>query len=469
MLIKTVGTCIGIDVSYSYLPSLPDGSRNVYVNTQGVSQEDSGAVYEYALSLFSPRFTIEKVNTATNRALGYRYVVSTTDAGPDAYPDSKVFSVEPEKTSFESALSFKKKQLAGLIVASDYQKGKAVIKFTRGNAEELKGEPFIGSWDGQIEGMLGKKIGSRWIESEAITVKLIYQEMTIIEGAHPYQMGFPVDLHPLETYQIDSGVVTSALASAESGIYDLLTEIVELPSTLKYLSEVVQKGAKALKNYDDELSRLKKLMKKGGKIAEKAAKTVASLWLQYRYVLMPILYSIEDVKSLLKGYKRVFAKYREKSKENIELPVGDWDTTTFGSKTKRCWIKRSFSPEDLVDMLLGTLGLNPIATAWELVTLSFVVDWFINIGDVLTAATGSKLYTQQVAAYSEKDEGTSVFVRDNFTGRVEIDFLHYKRQIIEPRDHIGLQLQVDMNWKRWLDAIALSTMPALKILKGLKK
>ena len=35
-------------------------------------------------------------------------------------------------------------------------------------------------------------------------------------------------------------------------------------------------------------------------------------------------------------------------------------------------------------------GMNPVATAWELTTLSFVIDWFISVGDFIAAYTPTR-------------------------------------------------------------------------------
>ena len=52
---------------------------------------------------------------------------------------------------------------------------------------------------------------------------------------------------------------------------------------------------------------------------------------------------------------------------------------------QRVMIKSKLSPTDNYGKTLST---NPFLTAWELLTLSFVVDWFINIGEVIAAFTG---------------------------------------------------------------------------------
>ena len=41
-------------------------------------------------------------------------------------------------------------------------------------------------------------------------------------------------------------------------------------------------------------------------------------------------------------------------------------------------------------------GMNPVGTAWELTTLSFVIDWFISVGDFIAAYTPTRLNIEEL-------------------------------------------------------------------------
>lgn len=166
----------------------------------------------------------------------------------------------------------------------------------------------------------------------------------------------------------------------------------------------------------------------------------------------------------------MFAKFKGKEIRSLDFPKENFEQVSFASITERCWIKRSYSPEDLVDQLLGILKVNPLSTLWELVTLSFVVDWFLNIGEVVTAFTGDKAYVGQGATTSAKIEGISTYQSMQLPScQVHILYASYDRHVIDPRDHIGLSFQFDMNWKRWLDSIALILQPSINTLKRIKR
>lgn len=328
---------------------------------------------------------------------------------------------------------------------------------------------------------LGGKIGPCWPmdpynPNQGFQAYLVY---TNLRGA------FDTDVIPesvisslLPVFDYDTGLITSVLAKANSGTYDLLTEIAELPETLKYIITLLKDFASAYKAVRKKEVEVKKLFankKQTARTARELADALASLWLQFRYAISPIQYSIEDVIKTLEEYKRVFAKYRDKVvlSPDIIVPDGFEVVNNTLSLTHRCIIKRSFSPEDIVDALLSILKLNPLATAYELIPLSFVLDWFVNVGDYITAMTNTISYTQQASCYSWKLEGELTIRRkrnlpDGFkppesTLRIE----HYKRNVINPRDLSGLNLDPSLNWMRQLDAIALLWGPTKKIMKNL--
>lgn len=273
-------------------------------------------------------------------------------------------------------------------------------------------------------------------------------------------------LKSLTDFNLDE-IVTAAHAAAESGTYDLLTEIMELPETVRYLINILGTAVtafKAAKGREVEVRKLYRNRKQTLKSAKELADAVASVWLQYRYAISPLAYSIEDIQETLLSLKAQYGKYKEKAVSSIDFPEtmqfqgsgAAWHRVTNDSKaTVRCFIKRKYDPQDIIDTLYGLLKVNPFSTAWELIPLSFVADWFVNVGDYITALTSHQPHAQQVSTVSIKLEG-NVGYKDPISGcAVDIDFKAYDRTVIDPDDFVSLQFRFDMNWKRQLDALAL--------------
>lgn len=80
--------------------------------------------------------------------------------------------------------------------------------------------------------------------------------------------------------------------------------------------------------------------------------------------------------------------------------------------------------------LANNLGLiNPVSVMWELVPFSFVVDWFLNIGQVISSVTD--LYGLKLA-----NSGTTIFVRGtskewwvDYGARADYDATYVKRAV----------------------------------------
>lgn len=108
--------------------------------------------------------------------------------------------------------------------------------------------------------------------------------------------------------------------------------------------------------------------------------------------------------------------------------------------------------------------MNPAVTAWELVTYSFIIDWFIDIGQWLAAASFLTFNHQHFAAGGIKIE-TSRSIVYNF----ELDDPYWETEtsnivgngsatllVRRPtRVSLGPQLKFDVDVQKVLDILAL--------------
>lgn len=174
----------------------------------------------------------------------------------------------------------------------------------------------------------------------------------------------------------------------------------ELPETVNWLVDKVKTLAgvvRAIKRKDAR--KLKELLndtKKQG--------TYLDLWLEYRYAIRPLVADITSAlaalqASLEKG-QRFTARGVYFSKTGPETSrkqrfytnpalasdfSGYWaDETT--QTTLLCRAGVLVEIDHSINTGMAIWGLdNPLEAVWELLTLSFVIDWFINIGNVLSA------------------------------------------------------------------------------------
>lgn len=369
---------------------------------------------------------------------------------------------------------FKRRSAAGEIVLSDYKSWGAVLSYKNGQIVDRKVKyestfyglsnyyPHIGeARDGSYI-----KVGNYWYN---VRIDIEWDYVYYKDEQTPYQFGWSdpssSDLEALISQVVNAGMVTETLADHNDRVIDLLTTMAEMPETIEMIYNAIKE---CLRLY---VACRKKEFRLQNKVAEwKNAITsdrarrqayrnitelnaaIADVWLTYRYGIMPNVYLIEDALKVLNAPKTMFLRDRSRKVLPIQLPSREGWTQKEVNITHRCMIKSRLLNDAKVDAYMSA---NVFKTAWELIPLSFVIDWFINVGDMLSATT-SGAYAQQGATYSWKIDDTFTFVHNESNAMVEIKFSGYKRIVIDPLQFCKFQWNPSMNTSRYADSLALA-------------
>jgi hypothetical protein len=147
---------------------------------------------------------------------------------------------------------------------------------------------------------------------------------------------------------------------------DALTERAEGPETIRFIVSALSAVRKPLQTYKVLKARLMK-----DKTA--SAEMLADAWLQLRYAVMPIVFSIQDAMDLLneRGYlyttDRGFAVVDAKAQPDLfELPGSHIRYDVTGNTVYRATCKALYSSS--ASKLLSLASINPFVTGWELLT-----------------------------------------------------------------------------------------------------
>jgi len=196
-------------------------------------------------------------------------------------------------------------------------------------------------------------------------------------------------------------------------------------------------------------------------------------WLEYKYGWMPLLMDV-------KGAAEFFAQKALPERQFVEA-VGIVEGTRQGTRTSsgyyydrpwpliQTWEGRVRTKVKLRVELTSPhlseaqqLGLtNPALVAWELVPFSFVFDWFISVGDWLTAQTALVGVTLKTAAVIHEEH----------------TYYKYFRPAIDPFDgsndhHYGAREAYDTRvqyWRRPLTVDPSTIQPTMKFDLGFQK
>lgn len=219
------------------------------------------------------------------------------------------------------------------------------------------------------------------------------------------------------------------------------------------------------------------LRKRKIRIGRVSVTDISSLWLAYRYGLMPLIYDVQGIISLIQrkyGEVRLTARAKQSTSWVDETrpragPYGWNDSYEYHFRTE-------YSAEVRAGVLYAAktnfasaagLTIDRVPGAlWELVPLSFVVDWFVNIGDVLNALTASARgeilasWCTVKVTYKREHRLVSCTTTGDFAAQVTnypsyTETGEFKRRYPTSLQDIGVRGQFDLNLKRWVDAFAL--------------
>jgi hypothetical protein len=221
------------------------------------------------------------------------------------------------------------------------------------------------------------------------------------------------------------------------------------------------------------------------KLTRKALKALPNKYMEFRYGWMPLMRSISSIYQVLVDklvqLKDMETIYTAKGKATSTVHVNSikrnfyygalkstqWYSTDNEVTARACVHYKVLSPPTLSDLL----GLSPKfipEIAWELTTLSFVWDWFLNLGIWLAALRGRLDINYQIlgntvsAVINTKGISTCEVAPSGWTPvrRLvqDVGGKDYHRLINQPFPmKPGFRASSVMDWKKWLDLIIIST------------
>lgn len=287
-----------------------------------------------------------------------------------------------------------------------------------------------------------------------------------------------------------------ATVSSFLGGFDLLTELAQSRETLAYLKSAngdlrsVLSKVFANAPMDRRRRAVKLTPKQLLRSSDSWLRGVGKRWMEYRYALMPLLYTYEDIRTLASKDGSLWVTYRSKREVPVNPGVtptqdGIWQSNS-GSVVVRSTLKARFT-HAAVSKAQG-INFNPLLTAYESVPLSFVLNWIVNVEEYILARSALSLSSDYAACTSVRKRLRVEYrlvvsspkivnhIRKSDTPcsiKAGVHHLHtFERSVDEclrsktidtyerstfGRSSVTLRLRREnLSWKRWVDAFVLS-------------
>lgn len=317
--------------------------------------------------------------------------------------------------------------------------------------------------------------GNQWITS--LVAPFNKTLVTGPDASSNYGQGIPpTDLDATESSNLQNKALErlykkmSTKNGAVSEGIDASVDVGESRETKKMVAKAVKSAGQVVTVAKQVGERV---FKKGKVVGE-----LANAWLAYTYGWKPLLDDIHELAEFTSVYYKEFTFRGTASVNRPHARYGidtAWPTTipirteSIGYVSKRILYSVTCSVDDQTAFDLNRItSLDPKRITWELLPMSFVLDWFVDIGGYLQlqeAALGrgltfkrgfltvSNLNFYKARVYGAGKSGTNLYQVDlqasrKVTGKSRTKLLGFPRPAYPT-------LQVDLGWRRILSSGAL--------------
>lgn len=244
-------------------------------------------------------------------------------------------------------------------------------------------------------------------------------------------------------------LVTRGFSEVSAATMDLLTEMAELPETVKAILSGVKWSIQKTNELRSKEVALRAKARRQPQRAPEILDEIASLWMNYRYGLGPIAYTIQDAVSYLEKRGNLYSTSRLGENRTLSFDQDGWSCEI--PFRDRFWGKTQVD----IGSPLKHIKMDLLSTLWELKSLSFVYGWFFNVGDFIASLSPPSGAKQWKYSYSRQARWTGVLTHDSgLITPASVNF--YNLSPLTQSESIGLTFSANLNTKRALDALSLS-------------
>lgn len=260
---------------------------------------------------------------------------------------------------------------------------------------------------------------------------------------------------------------TGAYARVDVSELEMLASLGEMPETVSWFGDVLRRLIAAMamlkkRQYLATLNQLKRSLtprnpKQWKKLGKKTDTAVQDLWMEWRYAIRPLIFEVQSylaaLDSAVESELRKTARKSEYSSSTVVThPSTTWgeygysanvEHTVTTSRSIRAGVLYSLNPETMG--WWTHLGLDaPTSAAWAITRLSFIFDWFFNIGQWI-ASWEPRLGLTPLTSWVVETRSTSIEGVTHPTGIAYPPFTLLSRSVKDPGGY-SCELQVKARW-----------------------
>lgn len=187
-----------------------------------------------------------------------------------------------------------------------------------------------------------------------------------------------------------------AIQSLDEGFFDAMLPDLDLEYYVQQAAAAIYSSGWDAATFLAEISQLRRMLSGVGKKIDNLSQgrrpdELYNLWLEGRYGWRTLMYDIRDLHEVLSQANERRSRYREQKGASLSGTYYDSSVVTSSNLVHLDEVSVSWSVNVrgtvVSDIEVPDFQFNPVTTAWEVTRLSFVVDWLLNVGQALEAAS----------------------------------------------------------------------------------
>lgn len=299
--------------------------------------------------------------------------------------------------------------------------------------------------------------------------------LKIGSDVYPYSWGNGIS--DADWSSLTGEVITKCMASRQSGSANFTESLAEMDKTWAMMVDPLVNARKFVRGFSAGSGKSKSRMYRG----EKYTSFASSEYLRFRYGIKPLM---NDVKAALRAIRTIYdvvpKRYTARANAQMTGTTSQNGTYAFGhaagdARFTSTWTHRvsamwldSYRRTPWTE--LGFTFHNVVGVTWELTHFSFVLDWFVNVGDLIYAnlprvgvdALGGSVTHFDDTKNLVEATSTNATITPNisFSGSTSDTAVYQRIQKYRQRNTGETKLVVKSdfrmtNWTRASDAVAL--------------